>query len=168
MSSVKKPFIFQEKVYAEHVSPSQKHQVAQLVHKLKRRGAKGKIMKKLALKQTEIATHTPKIIKSYSNKIKVITKKAPKKSSQFIASKFNKKTFKVVRSYAAKSPQQYTVKRGDTLKSISSMVYGTDLLWETIYKINKKTIGDDPDQLKMGLSINTGSSLTKQNMGLAH
>jgi nucleoid-associated protein YgaU len=47
----------------------------------------------------------------------------------------------------------YTVKAGDTLSSIAKEFYGDPDLYERIYKVNKTTIGDDPDVLKVGQEL---------------
>jgi nucleoid-associated protein YgaU len=47
----------------------------------------------------------------------------------------------------------HTVASGDTLISLARKYYGKDSLWETIYNANKKTIGDDPAELKVGMVL---------------
>jgi 5'-nucleotidase len=49
--------------------------------------------------------------------------------------------------------QTYTVQSGDTLLSIAQQVYGDATLWRTIYDANRDTIGDNPDQLKIGQTL---------------
>jgi nucleoid-associated protein YgaU len=49
--------------------------------------------------------------------------------------------------------QSHTVAAGDTLISLSRKYYGKDALWELIYDANKKTIGDDPAGLKVGMKL---------------
>lgn len=54
---------------------------------------------------------------------------------------------------SAGDPNIYVVKSGDTLNSIARAKYGDALLWELIYDANKKTIGDDPGALKIGMKL---------------
>ncbi len=49
--------------------------------------------------------------------------------------------------------KSYTVKAGDTLSSIAKEFYGDPAKYERIYKVNKTTIGDDPDNLKVGQEL---------------
>ena len=47
----------------------------------------------------------------------------------------------------------HTVAAGDTLISLARKYYGKDGLWELIFDANKKTIGDDPADLKVGMKL---------------
>ena len=49
----------------------------------------------------------------------------------------------------------YTVKAGDTLISIAEKIYGDDhkRTFQDIYEANKDLIGDDPDQIKVGMTL---------------
>ena len=49
----------------------------------------------------------------------------------------------------------YTVKAGDTLSSIAKKVYGDDssFTYMDIYEANKGLIGNDPDQIKPGMTL---------------
>ena len=49
----------------------------------------------------------------------------------------------------------YTVKAGDTLTSIAERIYGDDpkYTFQNIYEANKDLIGDDPDQIKEGMTL---------------
>ena len=51
--------------------------------------------------------------------------------------------------------ESYTVKAGDTLISIAERIYGDDpkRTFQDIYKANKDLIGDDPDQIKVGMTL---------------
>ena len=51
--------------------------------------------------------------------------------------------------------ESYTVKAGDTLVSIAERIYGDDpkRTFQDIYKANKDLIGDDPDQIKVGMTL---------------
>lgn len=47
----------------------------------------------------------------------------------------------------------HTIASGDTLISLARKYYGKDTLWELIYDANKKVIGDDPANLKVGMVL---------------
>lgn len=47
----------------------------------------------------------------------------------------------------------HTIASGDTLISLARKFYGKDTLWELIYDANKKVIGDDPANLKVGMVL---------------
>ena len=49
-------------------------------------------------------------------------------------------------------PRKYTVKKGDTLRSISMNLYGTQDRWEEIYQANKPVI-PDPENLGVTLEL---------------
>ena len=51
--------------------------------------------------------------------------------------------------------ESYTVKAGDTLLSIAERFYGDDSIrtFQDIYEANKDLIGDDPDQIKVGMTL---------------
>jgi len=179
MSSVRKPFIFQGKVFAEHVSPSQNGQVEILANKLKSRKNKNKLSERLALKQKNTLNYAQQRIAKknhnkptpfatqYNKQQKTTEERNSSKPTKTIRS-YTFKPTKTVRSYTFKPQQQYVVKQGDTLKSISLKVYGTELLWETIYHINKNIIGNNSRQLDTGITISTGKDLSDKNLKLAH
>ena len=48
------------------------------------------------------------------------------------------------------SGESYTIVEGDTLLSISQRFYGDETLWRRIYDANRQTIGDNPDNLRVG------------------
>lgn len=50
-------------------------------------------------------------------------------------------------------PTSYTVKSGDSLFKISASVYGNGNDWRKIYDANKKTIGPNPNAIKVGLKL---------------
>ena len=50
-------------------------------------------------------------------------------------------------------PNTYIVKSGDTLTAIARAKYGDGGLWEIIFEANKKTIGDDPAALVVGMKL---------------
>jgi nucleoid-associated protein YgaU len=47
----------------------------------------------------------------------------------------------------------YTVKSGDTLYKIASKQLGSGSKWKSIYDLNKKLIGSNPDKLKIGTTL---------------
>ena len=47
----------------------------------------------------------------------------------------------------------YKVQAGDTLRKISTKMYGTADNWEKIYAANKTAIGSDPSKLKAGSTL---------------
>ena len=51
--------------------------------------------------------------------------------------------------------ESYTVKAGDTLTSIAERIYGegADSTFQDIYQANKDLIGDDPNQIKVGMVL---------------
>ena len=51
--------------------------------------------------------------------------------------------------------ESYTVKAGDTLTSIAERIYGesSDSTFQDIYQANKELIGDDPNQIKVGMVL---------------
>ena len=51
--------------------------------------------------------------------------------------------------------EAYTNKAGDTLISIAERIYGDDpdRTFQDIYEANKDLIGDDPDQIKVGMTL---------------
>ena len=56
---------------------------------------------------------------------------------------------------AAPAPKSLThiVKPGETLASISKRYYKTTDKWEMLFRINKETIGADPDDLEAGMKL---------------
>jgi nucleoid-associated protein YgaU len=61
----------------------------------------------------------------------------------------------VVTGATVATPQSttYTVKPGDTLRSIAEEEYGDAGLWPKIYQANRDTIGPDPDNLVAGTTL---------------
>ncbi|MBD0347423.1 MAG: LysM peptidoglycan-binding domain-containing protein, partial [Coleofasciculus sp. Co-bin14] len=49
--------------------------------------------------------------------------------------------------------QTYTVQPGDTLALIAQKFYGDGNLWQLIYDANRNTIGDNPNQLQVGMVL---------------
>ena len=47
----------------------------------------------------------------------------------------------------------YTVRSGDSLSSIARELYGDETLWKIIYDANREVIGDDPDRIKVGMTL---------------
>ncbi|MDH6675721.1 LysM repeat protein [Paenibacillus sp. LBL] len=50
-------------------------------------------------------------------------------------------------------PSSYTVKSGDSLFKISASVYGKGNDWRKIYDANKKTVGPNPNAIRVGLKL---------------
>lgn len=50
-------------------------------------------------------------------------------------------------------PRYYIVQKGDTLSEIAQRFYGNSNVWRTIYNVNKKIIGPNPNLLKEGIKI---------------
>lgn len=50
-------------------------------------------------------------------------------------------------------PRYYIVEKGDTLSKIAQKFYGNSNVWRTIYNINKKTIGPNPNLIKEGMKL---------------
>jgi len=51
------------------------------------------------------------------------------------------------------SEQTYTVQSGDTLALIAQKFYGDGNLWELIYNTNRSTIGENPNQIQVGMVL---------------
>jgi 5'-nucleotidase / UDP-sugar diphosphatase len=47
----------------------------------------------------------------------------------------------------------HTVAEGDTLDSIAQQYYGDSTLWRKIFDANKAVIGDNPDNIKIGMQL---------------
>ncbi|NOQ38739.1 MAG: LysM peptidoglycan-binding domain-containing protein [Anaerolineales bacterium] len=62
---------------------------------------------------------------------------------------------KVYGSQKSGKTESYTVKAGDTLISIAEKIYGksSESTFQDIYQANKDLIGDDPDQIKVGMTL---------------
>jgi nucleoid-associated protein YgaU len=52
-----------------------------------------------------------------------------------------------------KSSKTYTIKSGDSLSKIAKMELGSSSKWNDIYKLNAKTIGSDPNRIKLGQKL---------------
>ncbi|MEM9418918.1 MAG: LysM peptidoglycan-binding domain-containing protein [Planctomycetota bacterium] len=48
---------------------------------------------------------------------------------------------------------KYTVKSGDNLSKIAKQFYNSTAKWELIFQANRRTIGDDPGNLKVGMEL---------------
>ena len=46
--------------------------------------------------------------------------------------------------------ESYTVAEGDTLATIAARFYGDENEWRRIYEANRETIGDNPDNVRIG------------------
>lgn len=49
--------------------------------------------------------------------------------------------------------QFYTIAPGNTLAQIALKAYGQEDKWNQIYQVNQSKIGDNPDQLEVGMII---------------
>lgn len=47
----------------------------------------------------------------------------------------------------------YTVKAGDNLSNIAKQFYNSTAKWELVFQANRRTIGDDPGNLKVGMEL---------------
>jgi nucleoid-associated protein YgaU len=47
----------------------------------------------------------------------------------------------------------YTVKAGDTLSSIAKQYYNSASKWELLYQANRRAIGDDPGNVRVGMEL---------------
>ena len=47
----------------------------------------------------------------------------------------------------------YTVKSGDNLRKIAKEVYGDEKMWERIARVNRAKLGSNPDDLKVGMTL---------------
>ena len=54
---------------------------------------------------------------------------------------------------AKKSGRTHTVKKSETLQSISQKYYGTTTKWRRIYDANKKVLSKGPDQIVPGMKL---------------
>jgi nucleoid-associated protein YgaU len=59
-------------------------------------------------------------------------------------------------------PSEYTVKKGDTLWSLSESVYGSGYNWVDVYSANEKSLGKNPDALNEGMKITLPKAEVKQ------
>jgi nucleoid-associated protein YgaU len=49
--------------------------------------------------------------------------------------------------------ETYTVAEGDTLATIAERFYGDPSLWRRIYDANRSTIGENPDNVRIGATL---------------
>ena len=54
---------------------------------------------------------------------------------------------------AGRRGDSYTVAEGDTLATIAEKFYGDSALWRRIYDANRSTIGDNPDNVRIGTTL---------------
>jgi nucleoid-associated protein YgaU len=47
----------------------------------------------------------------------------------------------------------YTVRKNDTLSTIAARTLGSSTLWKKLYEANRKAIGSDPDDLRLGMIL---------------
>lgn len=58
----------------------------------------------------------------------------------------------------------YIVKKGDSLYKIAKLTTGDGSNWEKIYELNKKTIGNDPNKIQIGMKLLlNGKYISKKN-----
>ncbi|MFW5436558.1 LysM peptidoglycan-binding domain-containing protein [Paenibacillus apiarius] len=81
---------------------------------------------------------------------KVHTKVSAKKPA---AKKTAAKNGKTSRPDTKSKPKTYVVKAGDSLSKIAKLELGNSAKWKSIYDLNKKTIGKDPNKLKPGQKL---------------
>ncbi|WP_019420195.1 LysM peptidoglycan-binding domain-containing protein [Paenibacillus sp. OSY-SE] len=81
---------------------------------------------------------------------KVHTKVAAKKPA---AKKAAAKNGKTSRPDTKPTPKTYVVKKGDTLSKIAKRELGSSSKWRSIYNLNKKAIGNDPNIIKSGMKL---------------
>lgn len=88
-----------------------------------------------------------------STKIKP-KKKPSKKPSKKPTSSGNKGNRKPSSSkFTVKKGQTHKVRSGENLSKISAKYYGTQTKWRSIYDINRKLIGANPNNLKVGMKL---------------
>lgn len=54
---------------------------------------------------------------------------------------------------AVSAQREYVVQPGDTLSSIAQKIYGDSSKWQQIYRDNRRTIGNNPDLIYPGMSL---------------
>lgn len=57
------------------------------------------------------------------------------------------------RADTKKTAKTYTVKSGDSLSKIAKLELGNSAKWQSIYNLNKTTIGKDPNKIKPGQKL---------------
>lgn len=57
------------------------------------------------------------------------------------------------RADTKKAAKTYTVKSGDSLSKIAKLELGSSAKWQSIYNLNKTTIGKDPNRIKPGQKL---------------
>lgn len=91
----------------------------------------------------------------YKEPPKTLLKKKRKASKKPGASKSTgKKTARSKKTTeSVKKGQTHTVKKGDTLAKIAKKYYGDTKKWRDIYNLNKKKIGNNPNNIKVGIKL---------------
>lgn len=56
-------------------------------------------------------------------------------------------------TFTQTSNQTYTVQSGDTLFIIAQKIYGDGNFWQQIYEANRALIGNDPNQIQLGMEL---------------
>lgn len=64
-----------------------------------------------------------------------------------------KQTATTARADTKKTAKTYTVKSGDSLSKIAKLELGNSSKWQSIYNLNKTTIGKDPNKIKPGQKL---------------
>ncbi|MGG3839645.1 LysM peptidoglycan-binding domain-containing protein [Paenibacillus thiaminolyticus] len=70
-----------------------------------------------------------------------------------VANKAPAQTGKTTRPDTKPTPKTYVVRKGDTLSKIAKMELGSSSKWRSIYDLNKKVIGNDPNIIKSGMKL---------------
>ena len=59
-------------------------------------------------------------------------------------------------------PETYTVREGENLRHIALRLYGDQDRWTEIYDANRDLVGDDPNNLWVGLSLTIPQEVNSQ------